>query len=158
MSTTRFLQNQKYQSCIDACNNCAESCEFCATECLREDVRCWQDVFSYAAIRPKYAGLHHSSCLQIAITQRMCARYVLISVTHVQKNVANMLATWNIVDYVLKLVQHVRLNAEKWLDKAINKVGRSYALIFLFFKGFYFCSLVIHVFHKHIIHVTVNVN
>jgi hypothetical protein len=37
MSTTRFLQNQKYQSCIDACNNCAESCEFCATECLREE-------------------------------------------------------------------------------------------------------------------------
>ena len=31
-----MLQNQKYQSCIDACNRCAESCEFCATSCLRE--------------------------------------------------------------------------------------------------------------------------
>jgi hypothetical protein len=67
-----------------------------------------------------YAGLHHSSCQQIAITQRMCARYVLISVIHVQKNAANMLATWNIADYVLKPVQHARLNAEKWLDKRLS--------------------------------------
>lgn len=34
--STGVLQNQKYQSCIDACNACAESCEFCATSCLRE--------------------------------------------------------------------------------------------------------------------------
>ncbi|MGI0043219.1 MAG: four-helix bundle copper-binding protein, partial [Nitrososphaeraceae archaeon] len=32
----QFLQNQKYQDCIDACSTCAESCEFCATSCLRE--------------------------------------------------------------------------------------------------------------------------
>jgi hypothetical protein len=36
MSSSRVLQNQKYQTCIDACNRCAESCEFCATSCLRE--------------------------------------------------------------------------------------------------------------------------
>jgi hypothetical protein len=35
--TPRFLQNQKYQGCTDACNNCAASCELCATECLREE-------------------------------------------------------------------------------------------------------------------------
>ena len=29
--STKVLQNQKYQSCIDACNDCAESCELCAT-------------------------------------------------------------------------------------------------------------------------------
>ena len=34
--STKVLQNQKYQSCIDACNDCAESCELCATSCLRE--------------------------------------------------------------------------------------------------------------------------
>lgn len=31
------LQNQKYQTCIDACNICFEACEFCATSCLREE-------------------------------------------------------------------------------------------------------------------------
>ena len=36
MSTVQGLQNQKFQSCIDACNTCAGSCEFCATSCLRE--------------------------------------------------------------------------------------------------------------------------
>lgn len=34
--STKVLQNQKYQSCIDARNGCAESCELCATSCLRE--------------------------------------------------------------------------------------------------------------------------
>jgi hypothetical protein len=32
----QFLQNTKYQDCIDVCSACAESCEFCATSCLRE--------------------------------------------------------------------------------------------------------------------------
>jgi uncharacterized protein (DUF2344 family) len=85
-------------------------------------------------MRPTYAGLHHSSCLQIAITQRMCARYVLISVTHVQRNVANMLAIWNIADYVLKLVQHAHLNAKKWLDKVVNKVAKGATAL----SSFYF--------------------
>jgi hypothetical protein len=34
--STKVLQNQKYQTCIDVCNNCVESCEFCATSDLRE--------------------------------------------------------------------------------------------------------------------------
>lgn len=34
--STKVLQNQKYQTCIDACNECFESCEFCATSDLRE--------------------------------------------------------------------------------------------------------------------------
>ena len=34
--STKTVQNSKYQSCIDACNDCAESCELCATSCLRE--------------------------------------------------------------------------------------------------------------------------
>ncbi len=47
MSPKEILQNEKYQSCIDACMACAESCEFCATSCLREEniksrVRCIQ--------------------------------------------------------------------------------------------------------------------
>jgi hypothetical protein len=36
MSTTQILQNEKWQSCIDACMQCAESCEYCATCDLRE--------------------------------------------------------------------------------------------------------------------------
>lgn len=36
MNTNGSLQNQKYQSCINACFECAESCEFCTTSCLRE--------------------------------------------------------------------------------------------------------------------------
>jgi hypothetical protein len=27
---------EKYQSCIDTCNECTVSCEHCATECLHE--------------------------------------------------------------------------------------------------------------------------
>ena len=27
--------NQKYRTCIDACNDCFETCELCATLCLR---------------------------------------------------------------------------------------------------------------------------
>src|SRR5262252_983633 len=32
----KVFQNQKYQTCIDACNDCFEACEACATACLRE--------------------------------------------------------------------------------------------------------------------------
>ena len=44
MSTQGTLQNQKYQTCIDACNSCAEACEYCATCDLRE-----QDVKTMAS-------------------------------------------------------------------------------------------------------------
>lgn len=37
MSTTQTLQNEKWQSCIDACMRCAESCEYCATCDLQEN-------------------------------------------------------------------------------------------------------------------------
>lgn len=36
MSTKEILQNEKYQSCINACIDCAESCEFCYICCLGE--------------------------------------------------------------------------------------------------------------------------
>jgi hypothetical protein len=49
----------------------------------------------------------------LATTAPSHASFVLIFVMHVEKNAANMLATWNTVDYVLKLVQHVHLTAEK---------------------------------------------
>ena len=31
------LQNTKYESCIDSCNDCFGACELCATECLHEE-------------------------------------------------------------------------------------------------------------------------
>jgi uncharacterized protein DUF326 len=31
------MAHEKYQSCIDACNDCMIACEHCATECLHED-------------------------------------------------------------------------------------------------------------------------
>ena len=34
--SAKVLQNQKYQACIDACNDCFESCEYCATSDLHE--------------------------------------------------------------------------------------------------------------------------
>jgi len=37
MSSTQLLQNEKWQSCIDACMRCAESCEYCATCDLQEE-------------------------------------------------------------------------------------------------------------------------
>ena len=33
---SKVIQNQKYQTCIDTCNDCMEACEACVTECLRE--------------------------------------------------------------------------------------------------------------------------
>ena len=52
MSTQYLLQNQKYQSCIDACNACAESCELCATSCLRErDVKVLEETTAFALSR-----------------------------------------------------------------------------------------------------------
>ncbi len=30
------MAHQKYQDCIQACNQCAAACEHCATECLKE--------------------------------------------------------------------------------------------------------------------------
>ena len=50
MSTQGTLQNQKYQTCIDACSSCADACEYCATCDLQE-----QDVKAMA------------SCVQINI-------------------------------------------------------------------------------------------
>jgi hypothetical protein len=44
MSTQGTLQNQKYQSCIYACNSCAEACEYCDTCDLQE-----QDVKAMAS-------------------------------------------------------------------------------------------------------------
>ena len=38
MSSTKTtkLQDPKYQTCVDACNNCCESCETCCTACLMD--------------------------------------------------------------------------------------------------------------------------
>jgi hypothetical protein len=49
------LQNSKYQSCIEVCNDCFGACEFCATECLREEEvkmmsKCIQLCLDYANI------------------------------------------------------------------------------------------------------------
>ncbi|NIA56173.1 four-helix bundle copper-binding protein [Massilia sp. TW-1] len=31
------MQNQQYESCIEACNDCADACDTCASACLKED-------------------------------------------------------------------------------------------------------------------------
>lgn len=31
------MANEKYQACIDACNQCATACNYCASACLQED-------------------------------------------------------------------------------------------------------------------------
>ncbi|MEX0780505.1 MAG: four-helix bundle copper-binding protein [Balneolales bacterium] len=31
------MPHEKYQECIDACNQCAVTCEHCASSCLQED-------------------------------------------------------------------------------------------------------------------------
>ena len=31
------MQNQNFQSCIDACNDCADACDMCISACLKED-------------------------------------------------------------------------------------------------------------------------
>lgn len=30
---TTLIQNEKYQKCIDLCNQCSEVCEYCITSC-----------------------------------------------------------------------------------------------------------------------------
>lgn len=32
------MSHEKYQSCIDACNDCEVQCEHCASACLEEDM------------------------------------------------------------------------------------------------------------------------
>jgi hypothetical protein len=32
-----IMQNQQYESCIEACNDCADACDTCAAACLKED-------------------------------------------------------------------------------------------------------------------------
>ena len=100
MSTQGILQNQKYQTCIDACNNCAAACEYCATCDLKE-----QDVKAMV------------SCVQI---NRDCAMFVLIFVKHVLRNVNDILI-WTIVKNVHRYVEDVPKNVAK-CEMSIQKI------------------------------------
>ena len=100
VSTQGTLQNQKYQTCIDACNSCAEACEYCATCDLRE-----QDVKTMA------------SCVQIngdcANIQNKYAMFVPIFVKHVLRNVNDTLI-WTTVKNVHRYVEDVLKNVIKF--------------------------------------------
>ena len=53
------MPHEKYQSCIDVCNDCMVACEHCATECLHEqDVKMMARAASnWIAPAPQYARL-----------------------------------------------------------------------------------------------------
>ena len=116
--STKVLQNQKYQSCIDACNDCAESCELCATSCLREqDVkmleRCIQLDRDCATI------CWTASQFMSRYSENMSMKYVihvLNYVTHALKSVKNI-NTWNTANCVHKHVGHVLRNVVIWRGK-----------------------------------------
>ena len=49
------MPHEKYQSCIDVCNDCMAACEHCATECLHE-----QDVKMMARCHRTGSRLRHN--------------------------------------------------------------------------------------------------
>jgi hypothetical protein len=108
MSTN--LQNQKYQTCIFACNICFEACEFCATLCLREDVkmmakciRLCHDCATICATASQFMS-RDSAYVKKSVT---C---VLIFVKHVLQNAKNINSIWNIVGCALRRVENVWKN------------------------------------------------
>ena len=94
VSTKGTLQNQKYQTCIDACNDCAEACEYCAT-CDLQDVKQLQN-----------------SCQGIANIQNKYAMFVQIFVKRVLRNV-NDTPIWTIVKNAHKYAEDVPKNVVK---------------------------------------------
>src|ERR671915_1011746 len=96
--STNTLQNSKYQSCIDACNDCAESCELCATSCLREqDVkmleRCIQLDRDCATVCWTASQLMSRDSEFVKQICNTCASYAML----VLKSVRNI-NIWNIVN------------------------------------------------------------
>ena len=112
------LQNSKYQSCIDACNDCFEACEFCATECLREEEvkmmsKCIQrcrDCANICVTASQFMSRDSEYAKQIFATFTLT--YVMPAVLNV-KNIRR----WNIVNNVLKHVENVLENVVKWRDR-----------------------------------------
>jgi|SRR5215216_6462545 hypothetical protein len=117
--STKVLQNQKYQTCIDACNACAESCELCATSCLREqDVkmleRCIQldrDCATICWTASQFMSRDSEYVKEICNT---CAK---LCVTHALKSVKNMQDTWSIANSALKSVVNALKSIVEWEDK-----------------------------------------
>jgi hypothetical protein len=110
------LQNTKYESCIDSCNDCFGACEFCATECLREE-----------EVNTMSKCIH--SCQEIVSMQNRSAMFVLTYVMPAVLNVKNI-RRWNTVSNLLKHVESVLRNVVKWRDK--KKVAMTVHFSFLY--------------------------
>jgi hypothetical protein len=116
------LQNSKYQSCIEACNDCFGACEFCATECLREEeVKMMSKCISYVSTALISALQPLNSCQEIVNTQNRSAMFVLTYAMPAVLNVKNI-RRWNTVNNALKHVEIVLRNVVKWRDKQKTEV------------------------------------
>ena len=105
------LQNQKYQACIDACNDCFEACEFCATLCLREEdvkmmARCIQLCHECSTICSTASQFMSSDSDYV----KKPATCVLIFVMGALQNAKNINSIWNTVSFVLKHVENALRN------------------------------------------------
>ncbi len=110
MSTQGTLQNQKYQTCIDACNSCAEACEYCATCDLHE-----QNVKTMAScvqINRDCANICWTASQGIASIQNKYAMFVQIFAKRVLRNVNDILI-WTIVKNAHRHVEDVPKNVVK---------------------------------------------
>ena len=120
MSTQGTLQNQKYQSCIYACNSCAEACEYCATCDLQEqDVKA---MVSCVQINRDCANICWTASQFMSRDSKYAkqnATFVLIFVKHVLKNVKDI-QIWTIVKGSHRHVEDVHKNVAK-CDRRKNR-------------------------------------
>jgi hypothetical protein len=113
---TAVIQNEKYQSCIDACNACYEACGYCVSNCclhaddIKSMTKCIQlcrDCADICVLSSQYMSrdseFSSKICGQCADICEACA-----------SDVINL--TWICVSNVQKYVAHVMKNAVKCLD------------------------------------------
>ena len=121
----KVFQNQKYQTCIDACNNCFEACEACATECLREqDVKmmteCIQLCRECAEICASSSKLMSMDSDYVKQVCSLCAD-VCDACSQEKKSIKK----WNTASSALKHVEDLLKNVAKWLDKHTTSKWRN---------------------------------
>jgi hypothetical protein len=104
----RSLQNQKYQTCIDACNVCFEACEFCATLCLREEdvkmmAKCIQLCHECATICATASQFMSSDSDYVKQIYSLCANICDVCVAEYEKHqqhiemIGHMPTLWGLI-------------------------------------------------------------
>ena len=109
---TSILKNQKYQTCVDACNKCAECCEACGIECMSNTEMAGMIGKSMMMCRD-CADMCRMASMMMArgsSHENKCAICVRIYVNHVQWNVKRWVEKWK---YVKQCADMCRMCAQE---------------------------------------------